>query len=156
MGGKVMRKVIAISFVTAALLVFGAAPATAGSATTTTVTVKDLVETFADVDPCTGNPVVVTTTSNGVFHTTTQDGTSHATFTQAGTFTFVGAGVTGTGQFAIWGGFNVNAGGSVAGTFTFNASGERNGSRFTTHAVEHINATPVGTANFFSKLHFNC
>jgi hypothetical protein len=151
-----MRKVVAISFITAALLVFGAAPAAADPATTSTVIVKDLVETIPDIDPCTGAPVIVTTTSNGVFHRTTQDGTSHVTFTQAGTFTFVGAGVTGTGHFAIWGGFNVNAGGSVAGTFTFNASGERNGSRFTAHAVDHINATPIGMENLFTKFNFNC
>lgn len=151
-----MRKLVAISFITVALLVFGAVPAAAGPATTSTVVVKDLVQTFPDVDPCTGNPVIVTTTSNGVFHTTTKDGTVHVTFTQAGTFTFVGAGVTGTGHFAIWGGFNQNAGGSVAGTFTFNVAGERNGSRFTAHAVDHMNATPNGMENLFSKFHFNC
>jgi len=151
-----MRKVVAISFITAALLVFGAAPAAAGPATSSTVVVKDVVEMIDDFDPCTGNPVKVTTTSNGVFHTTTKDGTSHVTFTQAGTFTFGGAGVTGTGHFAIWGGFNVNAGGSVAGTFTFNASGERNGSRFTAHVVDHINATPIGMENLFTKFNAHC
>jgi hypothetical protein len=151
-----MRKVVAISVITVALLVLGAAPAAADPATTSTVIVKDQVQTFPDIDPCTGAPVTVTTTSNGVIHTTTKDGTLHVTFTQAGTFTFVGAGVTGTGHFAIWGGFNANAGGSVAGTFTFNVSGERNGSRFTAHAVDHMNATPTGMENFFSKFHFNC
>jgi hypothetical protein len=151
-----MRKALALSFTTALLLLVAATPAAAGSATTTTVTMKGVVATFADVDPCTGAPVLVTTTSNGVFHTTTKNGTSHVTFTQAGTFTFGGAGVTGTGHFAIWGGFNVNAGGSVAGTFTFNASGERNGSRFTAHVVDHINATPIGMENLFTKFNAHC
>jgi hypothetical protein len=154
-----MRKVVAISFISAALLVLGAAPAAADPATSTTVIVKDLVETFADTDPCTGAPATVTTTSNGVFHITSKDGTEHTTFTQTGTFTLVpiGAGLTATGHFAIWGGFNVNSGGNVAGTFTFNVSGAHSdGSRFTAHAVDHINTTPTGMENLFSKFHFHC
>jgi hypothetical protein len=153
-----MPKLVAISFIAAAILVIGATPAAADSATSSTVIVKDLVETLTDTDPCTGASATVTTISNGVFHITAQDGTEHITFTQAGTFTLVpSSGLTATGHFAIWGGFNVNISGNVAGTFTFNASGEHSdGSRFTAHAVDHINSTPTGAANTFFKFQFHC
>jgi len=151
-----MRKFVALLFTVTSLLTLAATPAAAGPATTDTIHFKDLVETFVDVDPCSGAPGTVTTTSNGVFHTTVKDGTLHTTFTQAGTFVFTPAapgGLSATGHFAIWGGFNVNNQ-NVAGTFTFNVVGTRSdGARFSGHALQHMSTTPAGTANLFSKFH---
>jgi hypothetical protein len=50
------------------LLVFTAAPASA-AASSTTETVHGVTESFPTVNPCTGDPGIVTVTYNGVFHT---------------------------------------------------------------------------------------
>jgi hypothetical protein len=151
-----MRGVLAFSF-SLALLLLAAVPASAAPAETTTVIVKNVTDVFPTLHPCTGVLGTVTTVSNGVMHTTTKNGTTHATFTQAGTFTFVplAAGPTFVGHFAIWGGFNGNNN-NMSGTFTFNVTGKgSDGSRFSAHAVEHFSTSPGGPLlpNMFSKFH---
>src|SRR5689334_1063284 len=96
-----------------------------GAAFATTTNEHQATETSSDVNPCTGEPGTLTITYNEVDHTSTDNkGGSHNTFTQTGTFTFEqDGGLTYTGHFTIWGGFNSNSGGTNAGTFTLSLHG---------------------------------
>lgn len=91
-----------------------AAPAMA-AASATTETVKGVTETFATVNPCTGDPGLVTVTYNGVFHTSVDaTGGTHVTGTLTGTFAFVptdGSQPSYTGRFTNWFGGNIGANG---------------------------------------------
>src|SRR5688572_26721516 len=87
---KMMRRMLATGLA-AGLLLAMAAPALAGGpAQTFTETVKDVTETFPEVNPCTGDEGTVTITYNGVFHVTElASGEFHLTGTLTGTFVFV-------------------------------------------------------------------
>ena len=149
-----IRFVLAIPLAVALMLL----AATSSSATSIfTQTIHNDTETFIAATPCVEGLATITTTSNAVVHTTVLDGgTAHGTFTQAGTFTLVPLDTTAqtiSGHFAIWGGFNVNAG-KFETTFTFDLAGHyAGGTPFGAHAVDHLNTSPTGMANFFTKLH---
>lgn len=127
---------------------------------TETTTQHRVTETFVDVAPTCegGGPLYeITITYNSVEHVTAfDDGRIHVTFTQTGKFEAVPLGHTGpgaSGHFTIWGGFNDN-GASVNGTFTFNVNGRfDDGTRISTHIVDHFNVTPTGAEFFFTHCH---
>ena len=140
-------------------LVLLAGPAYAAP-TTTTTTMKGLVETFVDVVPSCegGGPLyTITTTANAIEHETVfDDGWTHATFTETGTFSATPLSdptlPSYTGKFTVWGGFNAN-GSTVNGTFTFSVRGTgSDGSTFRNQSVDHFNERPDGTVNAF----FHC
>ncbi len=152
---------LVVGFIAAAGLLVTAAPALADPPSTTTTHAKGLVETFVDVVPTCegGGPLyTITTTSNLVEHETIfADGRVHATFTQTGTFSAVPLSDPNlpsfTGQFTVWGGFNLN-GTTVNGTFTFNVRGVgSDGSTFTNHNDAHFNVRPDGSVNEFFHCH---
>jgi hypothetical protein len=136
-----------------------AAAAIAAPPVTETTNVKNQTETFLDVIPNCENedPYMITLTSNLVEHVTAfEDGREHGTFTQTGTFVAKAlepGGLDASGKVTIWGGFNDN-GKTVNGTFTFNLTGSySDGTKIDFHAVDHFNARPDGTENFFSRCH---
>lgn len=105
-----MRKLL--PFIAAVGLLLGVV-APAAAADTFTMTVKDFTESFAEQNPCTGDPGLATVTYNGVFHFSVDEtGGSHVTGTQTGTFTFEPTDPslpTYTGRFTGWFGENLNA-----------------------------------------------
>jgi hypothetical protein len=136
-----------------------AAAAIAAPPMTETTNVKNQTETFLDVIPNCENedPYMITLTSNFVEHVTAfEDGRVHGTFTQTGTFVAKAlepGGLDASGKVTIWGGFNDN-GKTVNGTFTFNLTGSySDGTKIDFHVVDHFNARPDGTENFFSRCH---
>lgn len=150
-----MRRSISILTV---LLVWGLTlPALAAPPVTETVTEQGVTETFLDTALCEGDPThEITATFNSIEHITEfDDGRVHVTFTQTGTFEAVpldAGGQEASGHFAVWGGFNQNKK-TVNGTFTFNINGTfEDGTRISTHGVEHFNVTPDGVEFSF----FNC
>jgi len=109
------------------LLLLTVAPASA-AANATTETVHGVTATFPTVNPCTGDPGLVTVTYNGVFHTSADaTGGTHVTGTVTGTFAFVPTDVTRpsyTGRVTNW--FGGNIGGNGEGfwsTFSITAYG---------------------------------
>jgi hypothetical protein len=155
-----LRRLLMVSLVTAGLVTIGA-PAFAAPPVTTTTHTKNFVETFVDVFPTCSEDAplyTITTTSNSVEHTTIfDDGREHDTFTQTGTAVGVPLDDPSlpsfTAKFTIWGGFNAN-GATVNGTFTFNVNGTlSDGSKFSTHQVEHFNVRPDGSAQEFFHCH---
>jgi hypothetical protein len=98
----------------AGLLLLTAAP-TSAAASTTTQTVKGVTETFAEVNPCTGAPGLVTVTYNGVFHMSVDaTGGTHVTGTLTGRFEFEPTDASQpsyTGRFTNWFGGNTGANG---------------------------------------------
>jgi hypothetical protein len=130
-------------FVVAVLgLLLGTSSVGSAKAVTDTMTVQDFTESFADVNPCTGDPATVTVTYNGVFHTTVDpNGGFHFTGTLTGTFELVpldSSLPTYTGHFAQWFGGNTtnNSDGFWA---TFNIKGEgSDGSKLSVNAVTQI------------------
>ena len=142
-------------------LVLGlAVPAAAAPPVTETIHLKGVTETFVEPAPTCemdGSLYEITTTYNSVEHTTMfDDGRVHATFTQTGKFVAVPLDPSdpgGSGHFAIWGGFNQN-GKSVNGTFTFNITGVfDDGTKLSSHLVDHFNVTPTGAEFFFTHCH---
>ncbi|MDQ5840388.1 MAG: hypothetical protein M3537_04425 [Chloroflexota bacterium] len=139
----------------AAIGMVAAAPAAYAGGPTTTVTHQHgVTESFIDTGAtCSDDLYEITVTYNGVLKESIfDDGRAHATFTQTGTFTVtpIDAGQAGSGHFTIWGGFNAN-GKTVNGTFTFNATGTNaDGTRISTHGVDHFNVRPDGVENAFS------
>lgn len=140
-------------------LIMGLAiPAWAAKPFTETITNQDVTLTVVDTLFCEpGQTHEIELTFNEIFHVTEfEDGRVHFTFTQTGTFDAVpldADGQAATGHFAIWGGFN-NNGKSANGTFTFNANGTyADGTKVSTHLVDHFNETPNGSAFFFTKCH---
>jgi hypothetical protein len=97
-----------------ALLGLTGAPVAADSRDST-VTLHGVTETFPDVNPCTGDPGMVTVTYNAVFHESGDAaGGFHLTGTQTGTFEFVPDDATQpsfTGRFTVWFGGNIGANG---------------------------------------------
>jgi hypothetical protein len=154
-----LRRLSVVLLAGLALFLGVAGPASAAPVTTTNHE-KGLVETFLDTVPTCdpgGELYIVTTRSNLIEHETVfDDGRVHATFTQSGKVSAVpldGTGPTYTGQFAVWGGFNAN-GAETNGTFTFsvNLKGS-DGSRVSTHQVEHFDERPDGTVHEFFRCH---
>jgi hypothetical protein len=130
------------------LLAFaGPVAAHGGPVSTFTDVVKDVTESFPEVNPCTGDPGTVTITYNGVFHVTEHpDGHYHVTGTTTGTFVFDTTDPTLpdlNGHFATWFGENSNPQ-TFAATFTFKAQARASdGSRVTISQTAHI--TLVGS-----------
>jgi hypothetical protein len=137
-------------------------PASAAPPETTTVTAKNVVETFLDTVPTCegGGPLyVVTTSTNFIEHSTAfDDGRFHGTFTQSGKVSAVPLDPTlglpsYTGRLAVWGGFNAN-GAETNGTFTFNITlTGSDGSKVSHHEVEHFDQRPNGTVHEFFRCH---
>ena len=138
------------------LLLFPASSAFADGAVTFTQPFHNVTESFAETNPCTGDPGTVTITYNGVVHITTlPNGTSHFTITQTGDEVFVPDDPdlpTITGHFTSWDGFNSNNQ-NAAGTFTFTVHGTgSDGSTLKFHVTEHFSVSASGVVNTFSKL----
>jgi len=153
MSTRILVKV-AIAALAAIGMVAAAPAAYAGGPTTTVTHAHGVTETFVDTGAnCSDDPYLVTVTYNGVFKESVfEDGRAHVTFTQTGTFmaTPIADGQAGSGHFTIWGGFNAN-GKTVNGTFTFNATGTNaDGTRISTHGVDHFNVRPDGVEHAFS------
>jgi hypothetical protein len=138
-------RLLLLSCLTLGLVVLPASTGLA-QAETFTVTVKDVTETFPEVNPCTGVPGTVTITYNAVFHFTETKNGVHLTGTTTGVFTFVPddpAEPTYTGHFAQWFGENYNPNIDNA-TFTFNVVGKgSDGSRLNFHVVSHVTAETI-------------
>ena len=153
-----MRRLLPL--VVIGLIVGLAVPAVAAPPVTETFTEHGATETFIDVAPTCevgGALYQITLTFNGVDHTTVfGDGRVHATFTQTGTFVAVpldSSDPSASGHFTVWGGFNQNNS-TVNGTFTFNVNGVfDDGTRISTHLVDHFNVTPSGAEFFFTHCH---
>lgn len=137
---------------------------------------KQATESFPtepEDEECFGSSGTITITYNAVFHVTAAEADFgdpsdpeddvftppfHVTFTQAGRFVIeLESGVTYTGHFSIWGGFNVNDPDEThgAGTFTFHATGKgSDGSQVRLKGVDHFNMTPTGLEHAFER--FRC
>jgi hypothetical protein len=135
-----------------------ALPAVAAPPVTETVTEQGLTDTFVDFFTCEEDGLYeITTTFNHIEHVTEfPDGRVHFTFTDTGTFDAVAldpSNLDASGHFTVWGGFNDN-GRTVNGTFTFNVNGQyEDGTRVSTHFVEHFNVIPSGTEFSFARCH---
>lgn len=119
---SIVRKLLIVA---AALgLLVGMSSVALAEAVTETVTVHNVTETFQDVNPCTGDPVTVTSTYDGVFsYTVDPEGGVHVTGTAAGTFEIVPFDPslpTYTGHFANWFGESTSSN-SDGDWVTFNA-----------------------------------
>ncbi len=148
-----VRRVFICVLTLSTLLLMTVASVGAAPAETETITVKDATESFTDVNPCTGEPGLVTVTYNGVFHITAlDDGTYHITGTETGTFTFEPddpSQPSVTGRFTIWFGENSNQA-SFNGTFTFRVNGQgSDGSTVRFNGVAHISVSATGTTTEF-------
>lgn len=157
-----MRRLLALSAVSLTLLAVSST-ALAGPVETETITRKNVVESFPELDPCLG-PITVNLTYNDVFHITEfvsgpNAGSVHVTFTQAGEFLLETEDASlpdFSGHFAIWGGFNGNAQ-NASGTFTFNAVGRApDGTKVAFHALEHFNVSASGIVNEFVIERIDC
>lgn len=118
-----------------------------------TETEHKVTESFAAVNPCTGEPGILTITYNSVSHENTDAaGGEHETDTTTGTFTFAqDNGVTFAGHFTMWDGENGRPGGAEVETFTF--SGHAKGDnvstlRFNANGHETINPDGTVTSEF--------
>jgi hypothetical protein len=138
-----MRSLTIGGLVAAAAVLGVAGPASAGGSPYTDTEVQHRV-TFvdSDVNPCTGEPGVVTTVVNAVFHVTVfPDGRYHITGTATGTFQFDTtdpAAPDYSGRFTQWFGENSNSNASN-GTFTFSVRGTgTDGSRIRFHETAHV------------------
>jgi hypothetical protein len=150
-----MRKRLGFLVALVAILLAATSALAAGKAQTFTQVDKNVTETFVDVVPCSEPPVeaTITITYNSVFHVTElADGTFHATFTQTGSVTAVAEnGVTYSGRFTVWGGFNLNRS-SEASTFTFSVRARGSDrSRLNAHMVEHFSMSASGHITTFAR-----
>jgi hypothetical protein len=141
-GGSEMGRRVALVACLAGLVVAMSASAASAQSNTFTETVRGFTETFAEVNPCTGDPGQVTVTYNAVFHITEDpDGGFHVTGTLTGTFTFVpddSSLPTYTGRFTNWFGGNVSSNSEgFWETFRVNGTGS-DGSTLVFNAVEQI------------------
>jgi hypothetical protein len=143
-----MRRITFSGLVLAALLALPtAAWSHGGPPVVFTDVVKDAVQTFPDVNPCTGDPGTNTVTFNGVFHVTQfADGHYHITGTQTGTAEFDTTDPAlpdYSARFTLWFGENGNPNG-FNGTFTFQVKATgTDGSTLRFHQTSHI--TIVGS-----------
>lgn len=122
-----------------------------------TMTAKDLQpQTQPDVNPCTGDPGTFTLTdARSVFHVNVnRDGEIWVTGTDEGTAAFIPvdpSGVSGTGHWTDWFGFNLNEQ-NMESTSTFDISMHlSNGQNVTSHDVSHDLLTPNGVEISFDK-----
>jgi hypothetical protein len=151
--GVDMKRLVALLAVV--LVVGWALPAGAAPPTTET-TVDQGTETFVEFFTCDpGDLYLITITFRLVEHITAfPDGRVHESFTETGTFEAEALDPSepdASGHFAISGSFN-DTRGAVAGTFTFNVTGEyEDGTRINTHFVGHFTETPTGTQFFFER-----
>jgi hypothetical protein len=121
--------------------------ASGGPPITATEVLKDVTFVDADVNPCTGDPGIVTTVVNAVFHITEfSDGRVHVTGTATGSFEFDAtdpAAVDYAGHFTQWFGENHNPTVDNS-TFTFTVIGVgTDGSTIRFHDTAHI--TVIGS-----------
>ena len=137
-----MRSLIIGSLAAAAILAL-ASPASAGSPPLTVTDVQHQ-ETFvdSDVNPCSGEPGVVTTVVNAVFHITLfPDGRYHVTGTATGTFEFDTTNPAApdySGRVTNWFGENSNSN-SLTSSFTFSVRGTgTDGSTIRFHETAHV------------------
>jgi hypothetical protein len=152
-----MKRSFTIGGLVAALMFAVASPASAGSPPLT-VTEVHHKETFvdADVNPCTGEPGVVTTVVNAVFHITVfPDGRSHFTGTATGTFQFDTtdpAAPDYSGRVTQWFGENSNSNVSTA-TVTFSVRGiGTDGSTIRFHETVHLSIVGGDVVAVFDKI----
>uniref|UniRef100_A0A831TCT5 Carboxypeptidase regulatory-like domain-containing protein n=1 Tax=Thermorudis peleae TaxID=1382356 RepID=A0A831TCT5_9BACT len=148
-----IRRVFALIVTLSTLLLTVVANVGAAPAETVTITFKDVTETFADTNPCTGEPGLVTVTYNGVLHITgLPNGTYHVTGTQTGTFVFEPddpSQPSVAGRFTIWFGENSNQA-SFNGTVTFRVNGQgSDGSTLRFNGVAHISMSATGSTTSF-------
>ena len=150
-GGKVNAAFLDTPLRSGSAFTWRACRAFAG-ANSSTVTEKNVTESFTGVVPCAGGSADVTLTYNTVFHITELDnGTYHLTGTLAGTVTAVADGITYTGRVTQWFGENqntMNSEGTV--TFILRLTGT-DGSRITFSAVFHYTITATGVETSFDK-----
>ena len=142
-----MRRMLSMGLAVGLILTMAAPALAGGPAQTFTETVKDVTETIAEVNPCTGDEGTVTITYNAVFHVTElASGEFHLTGTLTGTFVFVPDDpeqATFTGRFTSWFGENHNLN-EAAATTTFRVRGTgSDGSTINFHAVSHITADTI-------------
>jgi hypothetical protein len=132
------------------VLALGAAalPASADTASSYTQTVHqtwDLSNTSLGLtNPCTNDPLSGNARTNLLNHVNVQGDNLWATFTETDKIvaTDAGTGETFSGEFTIWGGFNLNEQNSNS---TFTASGQLQGDQGDTigyHEVAHSTLTP--------------
>ena len=166
MRGMTGRLRIAGCAVGAAVVVLAAvstAVASAGGAGTVsfTQTIKDAVQTQADVNPCSGATGTSTMhINNAVFHLTFNVNGFWATETSQGTFSFTPDDPSQPsyfGHFAQWDGDNGNRqNGTSTFTFHVNLRGS-DGSMLTTHEVAHMSFSANGINSIsFDKPHLTC
>src|SRR5687768_18458708 len=109
---KMMRRMLSMGLAVGLILTMAAPALAGGPAQTFTETLKDVTETIAEVNPCTGDEGTATITYNAVFHATElASGEFHFTGTLTGTFVFVPDDPdqpTFTGRFTSWFGENHN------------------------------------------------
>jgi hypothetical protein len=125
-------------FAAAFALFVGTSSVASAEAVTQTIILHDVTQTSQDVNPCTGDPVIATSTYNAVFsYTIDPQGGVHVTGTVAGTYEVVPVDPglpTYTGHFASWFGessssnsdgdwatFNVKLKGSDGSTLSVNS-----------------------------------
>ncbi len=137
-----MRSLTIGGLITAAILAV-ASPASAGGPPVTITDVQHRA-TFvdSDINPCTGQPGVVTTVVNAVFHITVfPDGRYHITGTATGTFQFDTtdpAAPDFSGRLTNWFGENSDSN-ALTSTFTFNLRGTgTDGSTIRFHETAHV------------------
>jgi hypothetical protein len=124
-----------------------AAADTGGSdtAVTTTQNIHGVV-TFPSVNPCTGNPAVVTATNNLVTHETffPATGTDHITSTLEENFTVIEAIITATGHFTAHADLILNQQNSTSTFTTSEHATDSDGSTVNFHEVAHFTLNPDG------------
>jgi hypothetical protein len=138
------------------LLTTSATLAGGKGAFTDTIHIQDVTETAPEVNPCTGDPGMATSTVSGVIHLTLlANGTYHITGTFRGTFEFVPDDPTlptYTGRFTQWFGENSNNQ-NFAATFTFTLHGTgTDGSKLKFHETAHFSVSATGVLVTFDKL----
>ncbi len=156
-----MRNKFLIAAVVAAFAALGPISASADTGHTVTSTQNvhgSWVET-GDFNPCTGDAISVAFTGNMVMHVTFFPAGDEvwATFTEAGSITFVDNSVTYSGHATAWGNFNVNEKNANSEfTLTVHAQGS-DGSVIMAHLtfVFVLNANGQVTVNF-AKMVLTC
>lgn len=148
-----MKRMLLLA-VTVATLAFTASAAGGPPVVNVTDVTKNGTDTFVDVNPCTGDPAVITIRFNAIFHITIfANGTVHVTETTTGTFLLDTIDPTKpdfSGHFTQWDGFNGNNR-NATGTFTFTINGKgTDGSTLRFHETAHftVNANGEVTVEF--------
>ena len=156
------RLISSIAAIGAVLLMAVTAQASGAGAVSVTQTFHNATQVFVPPDPtavqpCTVGPGTLTITYNGVAHATfltsgVGAGTGWATFTAAGTFTFVGSdGVNFSGRFTTWDGQNFNLQNFAATSILVVRGTGSDGSSLMFHDVFHISVSASGITLSFDK-----